>query len=284
MSSSPPSAKGTGEPKQRDAFDFAEAAETLVQLQRQLQEIEAAQETAEEAEALASTLEKTSGQVSSAGRELRETAERLAAACQDISNQPTVSPKALKKIARELTKLKKTVDAADLDRASPKRPRRRSDDASGSYGLTVGGLVLFAVVIGLQVLVWRSLPDAPPAPAPQAEASSPPDEPKMMTLDQVDVQVLNGVGESGLAAGMRSYLEENGVSVAHVGNAPVGTFDETTIFVHKRAFSAAETVAAQLGLSPNRVRPGPTTESGPGLTLIIGADYDSLSAYAQEDQ
>jgi hypothetical protein len=72
--------------------------------------------------------------------------------------------------------------------------------------------------------------------------------------------------------------------VGHVGNAPVGTFEETTIFVHKRAFRAAEKVAAQLGIPSDRVRPGPTTESGPGLTLIIGADYSTLSAYASEQE
>lgn len=284
MSSSPPS-DGPSDPAQSDAFDFAEAAETLVQLQRQLQEIEAAHEAAEEAGEMASTLETASRNVAAVGQQLQDTTETLAGACQDLSKQPTVSPKALKKIAEELNRLKKTIDAADLDRASP-RPRKRSDDSSsGSDGWTIGVLVLLMVVIGLQVLVWRSLPDVspaltPPSEAPsQTETTSQPEDPAITTLDQIDVQVLNGVGKSGLAAGMQSYLEEQGVSVGHIGNAPVGAFDKTTIFVHKRAFGVAEKVASKLGLSSDRVRPGPTNESGPGLTVVIGADYDALSAY-----
>jgi uncharacterized protein YukE len=287
MSSSPPSSDGTG-PSDRDAFDFAEAAETLVQLQAQLQEMESAQETAEEARELASALKQASNNVSSVGQQLRATTSKLADACQDLSQQPTVSPKALKKIAEEVNKLKKTVNAADLNNARP-RPQRRSDDSSsGGYGWTIGVLVLLTVVIGLQIVIWRALPDAPQASPPPAEATSQsesstePEAPAVTSLDQIDVQVLNGVGESGLAARMRAYLEEQGISVVHVGNAPIGTFDETTIFVHKRAFGVAERLADRLELASEHVRPGPTTEAGPGLTLMIGGDYDALSAYASD--
>jgi len=276
MSSSPPSSEGTGAPAQRDAFDFAEAAETLVQLQSQLREMEAAHETAEEAGALAAKLEQASITISSAGDQLQKTTENLAEACQDIARQPTVSPKALKKIARELNKLKKTVDAADLNSSQPKPPRRAADDSSDATGLIVGVLVLLTVVIGLQVLVWKSLP------APQETPPSEPTSTAITALDQVDVQVLNGVGEPGLAAGMKSYLTDRGIAVAHVGNAPVGTFDQTTIFVHNNAFEPAEKIASQLGLSSTQVRPGPPSESGPDLTVMIGADYDSLSAYTPE--
>lgn len=274
--------------------DASEAAETLAELQRQLQEMESAREDAEEAAELASTLETASQNVASVGQQLQDTTETLATACQDLSKQPTVSPKALQKIAGELKRLKNTVDAAELNNPRPK-PRKRSDDGTSSgYGLTVGVLVLLAGVLGLQVLIWYSLPGAQqstsleseaasqPEAASQAEAAPQAEAPTIETLAQVDVQVLNGVGESGLAAGMKSYLDEQGVSVAHVGNAPIGTFDETTIFVHKRAFGVADTLATRLGLSSARVRPGPTTEAGPGLTIVVGADYESLSAYETE--
>lgn len=279
MSSSLPSDDGTA-PEQRDAFDFAEAAGTLVQLQSQLREMEAAHETAKEAGELASKLEQASIHISSAGDQLQKTTEDLAEACQEISQQPTVSPKALKKIADELNRLKKTVDAADLNRSQPKPPRRSGNDSSDSYGLIIGVLVLLSVVIGLQVLVWSSLPAPPETTTPEPTSTDKSTE--ITALNQVDVQVLNGVGESGLAASMKSYLKDRGISVAHVGNAPVGRFDQTTIFVHQNAPEPAAKIASQLGLSSKQIRPGPTIESGPDLTVMIGADYDSLSAYTPE--
>jgi hypothetical protein len=104
-----------------------------------------------------------------------------------------------------------------------------------------------------------------------------PESRRIRSLAEADVRVLNGVGEGGLAATFRRFLEGEGVSVVGVGNAPVGTFPETQIYVHRDAFGVAEEIAARMGLPASRVHPGPPGGPSTDITVVVGADHAELA-------
>lgn len=282
MTSSRSSAEGQEEAAEGDSFDFAEAAQTLVQLQKQLKEIESANGTIEDAQKLASQLEQTSDNVASAGHHLETTTEKLASAYDKLAQRPTVSPEALKKLATEVQDLKQALDSFELDANSGRQRREVVSDAESHdaylWGFrrdTLGIMGLLVVLIAFQVVLWGSRPDSSVQENSAPHAQLEPVE----TLSQVDVQVLNGVGVGGVAGDMKAFFEEEGISVVGVGNAPVGTFAETKIFVHQNAFGVAKQIASRLNLPHSRVHPGPIDESGTDLTVIIGDDYKSLPSH-----
>lgn len=315
MSSSPPSpgspqaspdGDGAGDPP----FDFADAAETLVELQEQLRAIEAAKDEAEGVADVADRLRTASSALASGSKQLRAVAEKLAAACEHLSDRPDFGTDALRSVADELGRLHGAVEALDEevrsrpppDGASADRPRRPSpddtDDRATGLGAPVPAAVLgvlLLLVIGLQAGMWATRP-APASPSSASVAASAdtaagvsgesaaetaprlyPASRRIASLAEADVRVLNGVGKGGLAATFRQFLEGEGVSVVGVGNAPVGTFPETQIYVHRDAFGVAEEIAARMGLPTSRVHPGPPGGPSTDITVVVGADHAELA-------
>jgi LCP family protein required for cell wall assembly len=86
----------------------------------------------------------------------------------------------------------------------------------------------------------------------------------------VSVEVLNGAGVAGLAARSADKLSQRGFVIAKVGDAP-RTQPQTTILAKAGSRSAAEQVAATLGIPANRVADGGI--SGPAdVQVILGTD------------
>jgi hypothetical protein len=96
--------------------------------------------------------------------------------------------------------------------------------------------------------------------------------------DEVAIQVLNSVSESGLASRTQRLLEKAGFDVPVIGNSPAGRLPQTTMFLHSPAQKAAEQVARRLQLDPRQIRPGPPAASGIDITIVLGADFQSLPA------
>lgn len=100
--------------------------------------------------------------------------------------------------------------------------------------------------------------------------------------DYIQVEVLNGCGESGLASKMTDYLRERGFDVVKNGN--YDTFDVERTHVLNRIDDprAARQIARALGLAENAVVPQPD----PGLfveaSVVIGCDYESVAPFSLE--
>jgi len=285
MNSSPPSADSQPSDGPESRFDFAEATETLLHLQEQLQEMKSANGTVEAAQQTAARLEERANTIARAGRYLQETTENLAAACQDLAQRPRVSPDDVQALAGELRGIREQIDALERntrEAATAEELQRKDERPATIWGIRrdVGAVgALIAVVLVLQIAMWGTRPESVSPPAPSPPPVQEEKKPTPLSLDQVDVQVLNGVGESGLAARLQAYLQQEDIAVSMIGNAPVGTFPETRIFVHRNAIEAARKMAARLNLSSGRVQPGPSVESETDITIVIGQDYPSLPAY-----
>lgn len=287
MSSSPTSADSQPSDGQANRFDFAEATETLLHLQEQLQEMESANGTVEAAQQTAARLEERADTIVRAGRYLEETTENLASACRDLAQRPKVSPDDIQALAGEMRTIREQIDALERntrEAATAEEPQWRYERPATIWGIRrdIGAVaVLLAIVFVLQIAMWGTRPE-PVSPLTQSPPPAQEEKkPAPLSLDQVDVQVLNGVGKSGLAARLRTYLQQEDIAVSTIGNAPVGTFPETQVFVHRDAVEAARKIAARLNLSSRRIQPGPSMESDTDITIVIGQDYPSLAAYSQ---
>jgi TolA-binding protein len=149
----------------------------------------------------------------------------------------------------------------------------------GSHLTQVRLLSMAAVgllVIILMILIFSG-PNGNESVAPEQSSTLP--EPAQVALEKAQVQILNGVGVSGVAGQTQDYLKNRGVNVASVGNAPTSTFARTEIYVHSNAANAARKVASELGVPEARVRAGPPMPGGSDVTVVIGSDYSSLPPF-----
>ena len=90
--------------------------------------------------------------------------------------------------------------------------------------------------------------------------------------------VLNGTAQEGLAAKKAADLSNEGLNIVAVGNAEKANYEQTLLITHgDSAPATVEMLAQQLGISPDRIRSDPPSESV-DLTLIIGADQAAISA------
>lgn len=260
------------------SFDFASAAQTLTELQHELKEIKEANGTIEEAEELASRMETMTEHVSAAGEDLQSTAKDLATACRHLTDHSEVNSDMVEGLEADIQDLDQKLDLLRRELPSESQTNRslgESDPPSSPVQVrwdTAGVFVLLLFVIGLQLGLGQGFLD-------RSSDLSPASPELDSTARAVEVQVLNGVGKSGLAARFKAVLEKEGISVVDIGNAPIGTFAETTVFVHRNASVAAKQIARLLGIPTERVRVGPTSPSGLDITIIVGADFDSMTPF-----
>ncbi|HYO37313.1 MAG TPA: LytR C-terminal domain-containing protein, partial [Geodermatophilus sp.] len=117
---------------------------------------------------------------------------------------------------------------------------------------------------------FTQLSDAPeetPAPAPEAPGTVAPSD--------VSLEVDNGSGIPGLAAGAAADLEAAGFTVTATGNADSSDYDRTVIRHAEGDESLAATVAAQVPGAVSEV----TDEATPGtVELVLGQDFAGIGA------
>ena len=82
--------------------------------------------------------------------------------------------------------------------------------------------------------------------------------------------MLNGAGVAGLAARTADRLTQAGFTVASVGDAPRAQA-QTTIVARPSARSAAEQIAAAVGLPPSRVSTNSNLTTA-DIQVTLGAD------------
>lgn len=99
-------------------------------------------------------------------------------------------------------------------------------------------------------------------------------------LRNIEVEVLNGCGISGLAQQFTDYLRDNHIDVVRTENAENFHYDKTIVILRRDGFEKAEQVAKLLNLSPRdsvRVMVKPDASLLTDITVIIGSDYLDIS-------
>jgi len=95
----------------------------------------------------------------------------------------------------------------------------------------------------------------------------------------IEVEVLNGCGEAGLAGKVSEFLRNNRIDVVRSENADHFGYDRTLLIQRNEKFENLKTVSATLGFDLNdksRVLVQPDANSDVDLTLIIGKDYKTI--------
>ena len=282
----PDDAPPSNSSESNEPLDFAEAAETLVALQEQLGRFE--------------TLTRTLDDVASSGTKLAEASEALAEAQQRLAEQTQEPSDINASVAQSVAALHESVRSLNAGmedvmdevgaQGESNGTRRRSGGSdpwnAATFSILVGiALVLIVVIVQWQTLDLSEIETAPPSseapsePEPQTivEQTLYPHHEPIIQVEDVRVQVLNGVGQSGLASRFQERIEGIGARVPEIGNLPTGTAPETILYLHRNAFDMAEIIADELGLDRRRIVPGPPAhDAAVDMTLVIGRDYQGL--------
>jgi LCP family protein required for cell wall assembly len=97
--------------------------------------------------------------------------------------------------------------------------------------------------------------------------------PKTVAPSQVKVQVFNGSGVSGLAAGAGAALQSAGFTVTGTGNADAATYTTTQIRYAQGDATLAATLAAKFPGATTSVQSGVT----PGIVqVVLGSDFTAV--------
>lgn len=291
-SSDPSTPDDAGAEPSADRLDFADAAETLLQLQEQLRHFQDLTDTLEEVARSGATLAEASQDLADAQRAVAEAQSAAEGTADPVSASVSQSVEVLHESVRSLKA--DVQDIADrLDGSSSFGGLRRPPASpwnTATYSI-LGVLLLLLVVVSVQwITAGPSGAGDTGEPAPTSAGTSEtvvqrtlyPHQEAVASLVDARVQVLNGVGQSGLASRFKSNLEAAGAKVPAIGNLPIGTASNTRIYLHRNAFDVAQALADRLGLDRRQIFPGPPADdAGVDLTLVVGADYQTLTPYQQ---
>jgi hypothetical protein len=100
-------------------------------------------------------------------------------------------------------------------------------------------------------------------------------------VQDIEIEVLNGCGKSGLANKLSDYLRENKIDVVRSENAEHFDYTETLVILRNEQQSHLKKVVETLGLGLDdpRVKIQPDESSDVSITLIIGGDFSSLEPF-----
>lgn len=93
----------------------------------------------------------------------------------------------------------------------------------------------------------------------------------------IQLEVLNGCGEAGIANNFTTHLRNNGFDVVEVGNFE--RFDVEKTFVISRSASPnnARRVADALGISEQNIIREESSDFYLDVTVVLGKDYETLN-------
>ena len=143
--------------------------------------------------------------------------------------------------------------------------------------ILVGGFVLSALTTRSGMLITIDREDA--AQRARLLAMSAELERSPESEDRTVLEILNGVGIPGLAGEFGDYLREAGFDVLRFTNAQRYDYPQTLVINRGSDLERAQLVAQALGLDPADVENIPDTEALIDVTVVLGRDYGTLSAY-----
>ena len=97
--------------------------------------------------------------------------------------------------------------------------------------------------------------------------------------EYVQIEVLNGCGVPGVADQFTNYLRGYGYDVVRFTNAQRYDYPRTLVINRGTSFERARQLAQALGVEPSAVENLPDPELQLDVTVIIGQDYESLTAF-----
>jgi len=95
----------------------------------------------------------------------------------------------------------------------------------------------------------------------------------------IQLDVLNGSGETGLAQRMTDYLRARGFDVVEMGNYKTSDVEETTVLDRVGNIEAAQQVAAAIGIPEERVQQQLDKSLYLDVSVVIGKDFQRLKAF-----
>lgn len=148
--------------------------------------------------------------------------------------------------------------------------RGRGKRKSTSFISSAKSLISAAVLIGTGILIgsfwfeWRSA-DLERSAGDPAEVASPVLPPK--------VEILNGMGESGIADEVARVLVDQGFDVVTIDNADNFDYGETRVVARSERSEAIRSVASRVGVDSTFAALAP--ELAVDATIILGKDWRS---------
>ena len=134
--------------------------------------------------------------------------------------------------------------------------------------LILWGLATVAIALLLKAAFWPQ--SAAPEPTPQQEVPKPETAPQ---LSPIRVEILNGGGESQVAARLRKKVRALGLDVIHEGNAPSFNYLHTLVVDLDGDIEQARQVAEVLGI-PHFIQQKKESQfSLASVSIVIGRDY-----------
>lgn len=98
-----------------------------------------------------------------------------------------------------------------------------------------------------------------------------------LVSEVIQLEVLNGCGVPGIATRYTGSLREFGFDVVETGNFDHFEVDNSIVISRSGNLENAQRVAQALGISENRVIREQSPEFYLDVTLVIGADFESLN-------
>ncbi len=100
-------------------------------------------------------------------------------------------------------------------------------------------------------------------------------------IQDIEVEVLNGCGKSGLAGSLSNHLRINEIDVVRSENAENFEYTETLVILRNEHLPHLLKVIKALGIdeSDPRVKKQPDESSDVSITLIIGKDFSSIKPF-----
>ena len=134
--------------------------------------------------------------------------------------------------------------------------------------LILWGLATVAIALLLKAAFWPQ--STAPEPTPQQEVPKPETAPQ---LSPIRVEILNGGGESQVAARLRKKVRALGLDVIHEGNAPSFNYLHTLVVDLDGDIEQARQVAEVLGI-PHFIQQKKESQfSLASVSIVIGRDY-----------
>ncbi len=168
---------------------------------------------------------------------------------------------------------------------SRKKKRRSSGDTLLNSAIAVLSVVLIVFIIsfsgrytrgGLQIDTASLNQQSEPLLATQYYEMNP--------IQDIEIEILNGCGEAGLAVKFSDYLRSQQIDVVRSENADHFNYTTTMIIQRNEMVEYVRKVAAALDIDitdENRVLVIPDPNGDVDITLILGKDYTDIKPVAK---
>jgi capsular polysaccharide biosynthesis protein len=94
----------------------------------------------------------------------------------------------------------------------------------------------------------------------------------------IQLEVLNGCGEAGIANNFTNHLRNNGFDVVEVGNFERFDVEETFVISRSSSPNNARRVANALGIPEKNIIREESSDFYLDVTVVLGKDYEILNA------